>query len=239
MSSKIEQSLQLIKAQGYVPLFFYPDEKVCIEVLDIIYEAGLRIIEYTNRGPESLSNFKSLIQYRNTHYPDLQIGIGTIKFESEVFPFLEAGADFVSSPGVMKEVADIVNSAGILWIPGCMTITEIIQAEANGAQLVKLCPASLLKSTFLIGIKNIFPKLSFMPMGGLDIDRNDLAPWFDAGAVAVSIGSRLLGRLLLENKAYELVRARLTKATYIIQTLKEYRKTELEELKNLQKYDHI
>lgn len=94
MSSKKEDSLNKILEQGTLPLFFYKDAEVSLEITRTIYKAGVRVFEYTNRGPEALENFKLLRKLANEEMPDLELGIGTIKSVKEAEDFLAAGADF-------------------------------------------------------------------------------------------------------------------------------------------------
>ena len=74
-----EQIADLIVKQGMLPLYFNADETVSIEVLRALYKAGIKAIEYTNRGEAALKNFTKLIEIRNTEMPGLMLGVGTIK----------------------------------------------------------------------------------------------------------------------------------------------------------------
>src|SRR6476619_1723371 len=133
--------LQAIIQQGMLPLFYYDDAAVSYEVVRTLYRAGVRAIEYTNRGPAALENFKKCKAQAQTELPDLALGVGTIKREEEATAFIAAGADFVVEPIVNEAVAKVVNRANLLWIPGCMTPTEISIAQQHQAALIKLFPA--------------------------------------------------------------------------------------------------
>src|SRR5690606_6797581 len=136
-------------------------------------------------------NFRILLEYKKAHFPDLLLGIGTIKTAEQAQDFIELGADFIVSPIVTKEIAAVTLDNGILWIPGCMTPTEIALAESLGAPLVKLFPGDTLGAGFLKAIKPLFPNLKFMPTGGVDVSEESLRSWFDAGVLAVGMGSKL------------------------------------------------
>jgi 2-dehydro-3-deoxyphosphogluconate aldolase/(4S)-4-hydroxy-2-oxoglutarate aldolase len=129
--------LKAITDQGMLPLFFHADEQKSIAITQAVYNAGVRVIEYTNRGKEALENFKKMKQAALVSMPELQLGIGTIKNPKEAQDFIDAGADFIVCPIVTPEVAEVVNKAGLLWIPGCMTPTEISIAQKHGAALIK------------------------------------------------------------------------------------------------------
>jgi 2-dehydro-3-deoxyphosphogluconate aldolase/(4S)-4-hydroxy-2-oxoglutarate aldolase len=79
--------------------------------------------------------------------PDMLLGIGTIKNAKQAQSYLEAEADYIVCPSTNKEVAEVTHSAGLLWIPGCMTPTEIATAENAGAKLVKIFPGNILGTT--------------------------------------------------------------------------------------------
>ena len=98
----------------------------------------------------------------------------------------------------------------MLWVPGCMTPSEIIRAENMGARMIKLFPGNILGPAFMSAIKELFPGLLFMPTGGVDLDKENIAGWFKAGVCAVGMGSKLVSKNLLEQKDYAKIEA-LTK----------------------------
>ncbi|HUP11100.1 MAG TPA: hypothetical protein VM187_02775, partial [Niastella sp.] len=177
--------LQCIINQGMLPLFYYDDPLVSNDIVRTLYRAGVRAIEYTNRGDAALENFKSLKAIAGKELPDLAFGIGTIKTKQDATAFMAAGADFIVSPIVNPEVGDMVNRAGLLWVPGCMTPTEIDIAQQHQALLIKLFPAGVLKPDFVSAIQELFPGQLFMPTGGIELNKTDLEAWFKAGVCAV------------------------------------------------------
>src|SRR5213075_1593460 len=118
MSSK-EQIIDVIVQQGILPLYFNADETVNIEVLKAIYRAGIKAVEYTNRGEAALNNFKKLVQVRNEEMPGLMLGVGTVKNLQQAEAYVNAGADFLVSPGFVQEVANYANNKDIFYAPGC------------------------------------------------------------------------------------------------------------------------
>src|SRR5882757_10650670 len=101
---------EVIVKQGMLPLYFNADETVSVEVLKAIYRAGVKAVEYTNRGEAAFKNFKKLIEVRNAEMPGLLLGIGTVKDLKTAEDYISAGADFLVSPGFVKEVADFAGS---------------------------------------------------------------------------------------------------------------------------------
>ncbi len=200
--SRIQQTADSIVAQGMLPLYFNADETISVEVLRAIYRAGVKAVEYTNRGEAAPKNFKKLIEIRDAEMPGMLLGIGTVKDLQTAKDYIAAGADFLVSPGFVKEVADYSVANDIFYAPGCMTPSEIIAAENSGIKFIKLFPGNMLGPEYLSSIKDIFPKLLFMPTGGVDTTKENIEGWYKAGVCAVGMGSKLISKKLMEQKDY-------------------------------------
>ena len=218
--SKSQQATDAIVQQGILPLYFNADETVSVDILKAIYKAGIKAVEYTNRGEAALSNFKKMVQVRNAEMPGLLMGVGTIKNLKQAEDYMAAGADFLVSPGFVAEVANYAVSKDILYAPGCMTPSEIIAAENAGVKFIKLFPGNMLGPEFLGAVKEIFPKLLFMPTGGVDTTRENIEGWFKAGVCAVGMGSKLISKKLMEAKDYATIENETKKVLELIQSIK-------------------
>jgi 2-dehydro-3-deoxyphosphogluconate aldolase/(4S)-4-hydroxy-2-oxoglutarate aldolase len=218
--SKSKQATEAIVQQGILPLYFNADESVSVEILRAIYKAGIKAVEYTNRGDAALNNFKKMVAVRNAEMSGLLLGIGTIKNLKQAEDYMAAGADFFVSPGFVAEVANYAASKDILYAPGCMTPSEIIAAENAGVKFIKLFPGNMLGPEFLSSIKEIFPKLLFMPTGGVDTTRENIESWFKAGVCAVGMGSKLISKKLMEAKDYTTIEAETKKVIETIQSVR-------------------
>jgi 2-dehydro-3-deoxyphosphogluconate aldolase / (4S)-4-hydroxy-2-oxoglutarate aldolase len=218
--SSIKQTTETIIQQGMLPLYFNADETISIEVLRAIYRAGVKAVEYTNRGEAAFKNFKKLIQVRNAEMPGLLLGIGTIKNLETAKKYMNAAADFLVSPGFVKQVADLANNNNIFYAPGCMTPTEIIAAENRDIKFIKLFPGNMLGPEYLISIRDIFPSLLFMPTGGVDTTKENISGWFKAGVCAVGMGGKLISKKLMEEKDYATIESEAKKVIEIINLVK-------------------
>jgi 2-dehydro-3-deoxyphosphogluconate aldolase / (4S)-4-hydroxy-2-oxoglutarate aldolase len=215
-----ERALQAILDQGLLPLFFYEDPAVSLEVVKTLYKAGIRTLEYTNRGPAALENFTYLKKELGQVYPDLHLGIGTIKNTKEAEAFIAAGADYIVSPIVNPAVGDLTHEAGLLWIPGCFTPTEIYTAQQHQAALIKLFPANILGPDFLASIKELFAGQLFMPTGGVELDIDNIRTWFKSGVCAVGMGSKLISKDILTTQDYPKLEELTQQAIEIIKTVR-------------------
>jgi len=218
--SKSQKAIDAVVAQGILPLYFNPDETVSIEILRAIHKAGIKAVEYTNRGEAAFHNFKKMVAVRNQEMPDMLLGIGTIKNLQQAKDYVGAGADFMVSPGFVAEVAAFAISNDVFYAPGCMTPSEIIAAENAGVKFIKLFPGNMLGPEFLSSIKEIFPKLLFMPTGGVDTTKESIDGWFKAGVCAVGMGSKLISKKLMEAKDYAAIESSTREVLALIRSVK-------------------
>jgi 2-dehydro-3-deoxyphosphogluconate aldolase/(4S)-4-hydroxy-2-oxoglutarate aldolase len=218
--STVQKITEAIIQQGMLPLYYNEDENVTIEVLRAIYRGGIKAVEYTSRGDAALNNFTKMIAVRNAEMPDLLLGIGTIKNVQQAEEYYKVGADFFISPGFVPEVASFLIGKGVLYSPGCMTPTEIIAAENAGVTFIKLFPGNMLGPDYLSSIKDIFPKLVFMPTGGVDTTRENIEAWFKAGVSAVGMGSKLISKKLMADKAYATIESETKSVLDLVQSVR-------------------
>lgn len=214
-------TLQALFQQKLLPLYYHEQEAVSLSLLEALYAAGIRLVEYTARGERALANFSALRRLADARLPGLQLGIGTIKTGQQAQAFIDAGADFIVSPIIQEAVAQAATDAGLLWIPGCMTPTEIARAEAAGAAIVKLFPGSLLGPSYVTAVRELFPGLHFMPTGGVEATADNLRQWFRAGVSAVGMGSKLLTGALIAAGDYDGLRDATANALQLVQAASE------------------
>ena len=219
MNDKKNIILQSILGQGILPLFYWESPSVCLKVIQTLYRAGVRAVEYTNRGVAALDNFTMLKKTLANEAPDLYLGIGTIKSAAEARAFIKAGADFLVAPIVSAEVAAIADENGLLWIPGCMTPTEIYRAQELKAAAIKIFPANILGPAFVASIRELFQDQIFIPTGGVEIDEDNIRGWIRSGVSAVGFGSRLISKDILKTENYELLYANTLEALKITRTV--------------------
>ncbi|MFJ7183994.1 bifunctional 2-keto-4-hydroxyglutarate aldolase/2-keto-3-deoxy-6-phosphogluconate aldolase [Lysinibacillus xylanilyticus] len=148
---------------------------------------GIRAIEITYTTPFVEETFKAL---RNC---DALIGAGTVLDVETARHAILNGAKFVVSPSYNVAIATICNRYSIPYLPGCMTITEMVTALEGGSDIIKLFPGNQFEPNFIKTVKGPLPHVTIMPTGGVDLV--NMNEWLEAGAVAVGIGSDL-------NKAY-------------------------------------
>jgi 2-dehydro-3-deoxyphosphogluconate aldolase/(4S)-4-hydroxy-2-oxoglutarate aldolase len=208
-----------IKTAGMLPLYYHDDISICENVLKALYNGGVRCVEFTNRGAHALTNFKHLVSLKSS-MPGLILGIGTIKTPQDATSFIEAGADFLISPCFDASVADIAYMHKILWIPGCMTPTEIHVAQKSGATMVKLFPGNVLGPGFVEAIKTLFTGVDFLVTGGVEPNEQNISAWFKAGVAGVGLGSKLITKEVLTNQNFAQLELQTKELVQLIHTIK-------------------
>jgi 2-dehydro-3-deoxyphosphogluconate aldolase/(4S)-4-hydroxy-2-oxoglutarate aldolase len=140
----------------------------------------------------------------------MQLAVGTITSGKDAEDFIEAGADVLISPFWDDEVAVVAKNAGVLWIPGCMTPTEIHHAVQEGIQLIKLFPGNVLGPGFVEAIRPLFPGIHFVVTGGVDATAVSVDRWLKSGVVAAGLGSKLITGEVLEQKQFRALQEKLS-----------------------------
>jgi 2-dehydro-3-deoxyphosphogluconate aldolase/(4S)-4-hydroxy-2-oxoglutarate aldolase len=184
--------LQKIKDQKIVPLFYNESFEVSKNTVKALYEAGIRVIEYTNRGIQALENFTKLKEISANEFPELLLGIGTVKNIKEMDDYADAKADFIITPVINEELVKHSVAKNINLIPGCFTPSDVNIAFQSGLRLVKIFPADALGKNYIRSIQPVFPGMNFMPTAGINADFDDITEWMKGGAIAVGLGSSLV-----------------------------------------------
>ena len=213
--------LDSILKQGMLPLYFYEDADVSAEIMRTLYQAGVRVMEYTNRAKEAFENFVVLKSVQETEMPDLFLGIGTVKTEEDADSYINAGADFIVAPTINPAIADMVNELDGLYISGCMTPTEIHLAQQHKVALIKIFPANVLGPGFVSAVSDVFRGQLFMPTGGVDLSYENINGWFKAGVCAVGMGSKLITKEILQNEQYDVLYNNTVNVLQLIQSARQ------------------
>ena len=147
------------------------------------------------------------------------LGAGSILSLSDVESFTYAQADFIVSPFLNEKILRRCQLKNVYAIPGCMTLTEIAQAEEWGAELIKLFPGSVLGPEFVSAVRGPMPKLKLMPTGGVLPLQENLTAWFQAGVVCVGMGAQLLKKETIDDKRFDILTEEVKKVFSMIHQL--------------------
>lgn len=168
-----------------------------IKVIEAICEGGVKAIEITMTVPDAIN----LIALAEREIGDkVLIGVGSVLNSEMAQQAIDAGAKYVVSPIIKKEIIETSHKNNIPALPGAFTPTEVQTAYEAGADIEKLFPADVLGKSFIKGIKEPMPHLKVMPTGGVTL--TNAGEWIKAGASAVGVGSDLLDKIAIENENY-------------------------------------
>jgi 2-dehydro-3-deoxyphosphogluconate aldolase / (4S)-4-hydroxy-2-oxoglutarate aldolase len=209
-----------IKKHRFIPLFHHDDIEVSKQVLQALYDGGVRVFEFTNRSTNALNVFKGLVDYKKNAFPEMLMGAGTILSGSAAQNFHEAGADFIISPNIPMEVGSYCESNNIFWCPGASTLNEILLAENLGADMVKIFPANFLGGPgYLKALRGPCPDIKVLITGGVEPTKENLMAWFDAGAIAIGMGGNLFDKEALKKKDFQSIADTAAKVVGILSGL--------------------
>jgi 2-dehydro-3-deoxyphosphogluconate aldolase/(4S)-4-hydroxy-2-oxoglutarate aldolase len=217
--TKLQISSQMLET-GIIPVFNHHDIEVCKQVITVCHKAGIKVFEFTNRGDNAFQNFVQLRQFVTTNLRGMTLGVGSIISGKMALEYMKAGADFVVSPIFKKDIANECNKMYKLWIPGCATPTEIVEATDLGAEIVKVFPAETLGPKFVANILAPMPWLKLMPTGGVETNEENLTKWFKAGVVCVGMGTQMLKKDLVEAKDYATLEQNIKGTVEMVKKLK-------------------
>lgn len=180
--------LNKLTESGVVAVIRAENEEQAIEISKACLAGGVKGIELTFTVPGADQVIRTLAKEFGDQ---MLIGAGTVLDSETARIAILAGASYIISPGFDSETAKLCNRYQIPYMPGCMTITEMIKAMEAGCDVIKLFPGSAFGPEFVKAVKGPLPQVNIMPTGGVNLDNAD--QWIKAGCVAVGAGSDLTG----------------------------------------------
>jgi 2-dehydro-3-deoxyphosphogluconate aldolase / (4S)-4-hydroxy-2-oxoglutarate aldolase len=176
---------------------FTPEEAV--RAGRALADGGACVLEVSLVDPQAPHSIEGL---REELGGECVVGAGTVITESEAEAALEAGADFLFSPGLNQRVFAAAEARDALAIPGVLTASEVTSALTLGARLMKLFPAEPLGPAYLKQMLGPFPDIRLVPTGGVNAE--NAAAYLGAGAVALGAGTSVANPAWAREGRYEL-----------------------------------
>lgn len=191
-----------LKESKLVPVLRAPSQEEGQRMAHALVEGGVKVLEVTMTVPGAIDLIEQLSGELGE---DIMIGAGTVLDPDTAKRCVEVGARFIVSPALNVETIEWCKNVKIACAPGCLTPTEILTAHQAGAELIKIFPADALGgANYIKSLKGPFPKIEFMPTGGVNL--STIKGFFDAGAVAVGVGSNLVNPKLTSDEITQLTR---------------------------------
>jgi 2-dehydro-3-deoxyphosphogluconate aldolase / (4S)-4-hydroxy-2-oxoglutarate aldolase len=184
----VDEVIRKIGDIGIVPVVRAASVDEANRAVEAICAGGIPVVEITMTVPNAVSVIREVAKQRGS---DVLIGAGTVTSAAQAEACLRAGAQFLVSPGLAVSVLSVARAAQKLAIPGALTPTELMNAEEQGAQLVKIFPCGNVGGPkYLKSLKAPFPKANLIPTGG--VNAANAADFIAAGAFALGVGADLV-----------------------------------------------
>jgi 2-dehydro-3-deoxyphosphogluconate aldolase/(4S)-4-hydroxy-2-oxoglutarate aldolase len=173
---------------GIVPVVRAASASEACIAAEAVCEGGIPIVEITMTVPGAVEVIRELVRKWGD---DVLVGAGTVLNAEAARRCLDAGAQFLVSPGLHVETVAYAVREGKLIMAGALTPTEIMAAWEAGADFVKIFPCGQVGGAkYIKALKGPFPQISFVPTGGVNL--STAAEFIEAGAVALGVGGELV-----------------------------------------------
>jgi len=161
--------------------------EACIAA-EAVCQGGIPIVEITMTVPGAVELIRELVKNCGS---EVLIGAGTVLNADDARRCIQAGAQFLVSPGLNLQTVAFAAQEKILIMPGALTPTEVMAAWDAGADFVKVFPCGQVGGAkYIKALKGPFPQIPFIPTGGVNL--NTAAEFLEAGSVALGIGGELV-----------------------------------------------
>jgi len=184
-----QEVLSKIKQGKLVAVVRADSAEQAFKIVDACIEGGVVAIEITYTVPGATEIIKELRAKYNSN--QIIIGAGSVLDTETARVSILAGAQYVVSPCLNKEVVKLCNRYQIACMPGAMTVKEVMECMEAGADIIKVFPGEILGPRFIKAVKGPIPYATMMPTGGVSLE--NVQDWIRAGAVAVGAGGSLTG----------------------------------------------
>ncbi|HEX9255648.1 MAG TPA: bifunctional 4-hydroxy-2-oxoglutarate aldolase/2-dehydro-3-deoxy-phosphogluconate aldolase [Candidatus Angelobacter sp.] len=184
-----------ITSTGIVPVIRASTARNALMAVDALYKGGISVAEITLTVPGAEKVIESL---RKNFGAELLVGAGTVVDVEGAQRCLDAGAQFIISPGFDAATVEFVKSQEIVMIAAALTPTEIMAAWKSGADLIKVFPCNAVGGpTYIKSLKGPFPEIPLIPTGGVNLET--AADFIGAGSAALGVGSELVPASALDS----------------------------------------
>ncbi|MEY9778350.1 bifunctional 4-hydroxy-2-oxoglutarate aldolase/2-dehydro-3-deoxy-phosphogluconate aldolase [Arthrobacter sp. MW3 TE3886] len=188
----------ILHVSPVIPVVTIDDPRHAVPIARALADGGVRIIELTLRTESALTSLKRIAD----EVPDILVGAGTVLTPAQADAAIDAGAQFLVSPGITTTLLDHLLTTGVPFLPGVATIGEVMGVLERGLTAMKFFPAGPAGGPgYLAAVGAPIPQVQFCPTGGISLDS---APGYLAlPNVSCVGGSWLTPKTAVENKDWE------------------------------------
>lgn len=219
-----EQALSMIRRHKLVAILRGVPMELSLEVARALHCGGVRVLEFTFDHAQSAYIEKTAEQVRRVTAvfgDELLVGCGTVLTAGEVRAGHEAGANLMISPNVDSEVIRLTRKLDMVSMPGALTPTEIVNAHALGADVVKLFPAGVLGTGYIRAVRAPLGHIPMSAVGG--VSPENVWDFLDAGVCSLGVGGEMVRKADLESGNMEALAQRAQAFVRAVQEWEEAR----------------
>jgi 2-dehydro-3-deoxyphosphogluconate aldolase/(4S)-4-hydroxy-2-oxoglutarate aldolase len=183
---------------GIIPAVRLHSESEALFAAEAVCGGGIPIVEVTMTIPGAIGVISQLTQYRS----DIIVGAGTLADAEMAQRCLDAGASFLTTPGLDLDIVDFALKRGVVVFPGALTPTEIMNAWKAGSDFVQVFPCAANGGPdYIRALKAPFPQIPLIASGG--VTQKNAGDFILAGAVALGIGQHLIHQNAIKRRQRE------------------------------------
>jgi 2-dehydro-3-deoxyphosphogluconate aldolase/(4S)-4-hydroxy-2-oxoglutarate aldolase len=198
--------LSSIAGAGLIAVARTDRAETAVALVDALQRGGVTVIEFAFSHRSALESIdRALALVAQSGLP-VCIGAGTVLDPETARSAILAGAQFVVSPSLNRDVISVCRRYSVPVIPGALTPTEVVTAWEAGADLVKIFPASSFGPKYISELHGPLPQVKFVPTGGVNL--HNAAEYLQAGATAVAVGGNLVSPKLVCDGDWEEIEKR-------------------------------
>jgi 2-dehydro-3-deoxyphosphogluconate aldolase / (4S)-4-hydroxy-2-oxoglutarate aldolase len=190
-----EECRKQIVQVGIVPVVRAASSRQALQAVEAVRAGGITVVEITMTVPGAID---AIAQVSRTMGKDVLVGAGTVLDAETAQRCVDAGAEFIVSPGLDLPTVELAGKLGKLMMAGALTPTEVISAWKAGSDLVKIFPCSATGGAkYIKALKGPLPQVPMVPTGGVNL--NTAAEFLQAGAEALGVGGELISAAALKS----------------------------------------
>lgn len=207
--------LERLSSFGVVPVVVLNRVEDAEPLADALCEAGLPCAEVTFRTEAAAESIKIM----KDKHPELLLGAGTVLTLEQVDRALEAGAEFIVSPGFDPEIVDYCLGKNVPIVPGCVTPSEVAQGVHRGLEVLKFFPAEQAGGLAMIkAMAAPYTNVKFMPTGG--ISEGNLASYLECNKIVCCGGSWMVKSDMVESGDFKTISEKAKRAVEIVKAVR-------------------
>jgi 2-dehydro-3-deoxyphosphogluconate aldolase/(4S)-4-hydroxy-2-oxoglutarate aldolase len=187
-----------IRQIGIIPAIRVSSAEDAHFAADTVARGGIPIVEITMTVPEAVELISHLVR----HHEKMIVGAGTVLDIETARRCMDAGASFLTAPGLDLAIIEFAAKESVAVLPGALTPTEVVTAWKAGSDFVKVFPcAQVGGDRYIKALKTALPQIPLIAAGG--VTQQTAANFIFAGATAIGVGTELIPQEAIEHRESE------------------------------------